>query len=89
MKNKKVKSEHTKQNMAVVKKSLHLLEEEELTEEVNKYPVLYDKCQKGYIEKDALCDTSNEIAKKFKFWKMVRSYLPMYEHLFPRIPLNG
>ena len=83
MKNKKVKSEHTEQNMAVVKKSLNLLGEEELTEEVNKYPVLYDKCHKGYMEKDALCDTSNEIEKKFKFWKMVRSYLPSMNTYFP------
>ena len=36
----------TKQNMAVVKKSLNLLQEEELTKEVRKYLVLYDKSHK-------------------------------------------
>ena len=35
--------------MAVVKKNLNLLVEEELTDEVRKYPVLYDKSLKGYI----------------------------------------
>ena len=36
VKNKEVKSEYTKQNMAVVKKNLNLLEEKELTEEVER-----------------------------------------------------
>ena len=54
VKNKKVKSEYTKQNMSVVKKSLKSLEEEELTAEVRKYPVLYGKSHKEYMEKDAL-----------------------------------
>ena len=54
VKNKKVKSEYTKQNMTVVKKSLKSLEEEELTAEVRKYPVLYGKSHKEYMEKDAL-----------------------------------
>ena len=38
--------------MAVVKKSLNLLEESELTEEVREYSVLYDKSHKGYMEKE-------------------------------------
>ena len=54
VKNKKVMSEYTKQNMTVVKKSLKSLEEEELTAEVRKYPVLYGKSHKEYMEKDAL-----------------------------------
>lgn len=53
VKNKKAKSEYIKQNMAVVKKILNLLKEEELIEEVRKHPVLYDKSQQGYMEKDA------------------------------------
>lgn len=36
--------------MDVVEKSLNLSEEEELTEEVRKYPVLYDKSQREYGE---------------------------------------
>ena len=39
--------------MAVVKKFLNLLKEEELIEEVRKHPVLYDKIHQGYMEKDA------------------------------------
>ena len=54
VKNKKVKSEYTKQNMTVVKKSLNSLEKEELTAEVRKYPVLYDKNHKVYMDKDAV-----------------------------------
>ena len=47
--------------MAAVKRSLNLLEEEELTEEVRKYPVLYDKNYKVYMEKDAVNNAWNEI----------------------------
>ena len=53
VKNKKAKSEYIKQNMAVVKKILNLLKEEELIEEVRKHPVLYDKIHQEYMEKDA------------------------------------
>ena len=51
--------------MLVVLKNSDLLEEEELTEDVKKCPVLCDKSHKGYIEKDAVSNTWNEIAKKF------------------------
>ena len=40
--------------MTIAKKSLNSSEEEELTAEVRKYPVLYDKCHKEYMEKDAV-----------------------------------
>ena len=63
MKNNKVKSEYTKQSMAVFKKSLNLLEKEELVEEVRKYPVLYDKSHRWYTEKDTVNNSWNEIAK--------------------------
>lgn len=40
--------------MTIAKKSLNSSEEEELTAEVRKYPVLYDKSHKEYMEKDAV-----------------------------------
>ena len=50
--------------MAVAKNSLNLLKEEELTEEVRKYFVLYDKSHKGYMEKDAVNKKKQVDAKK-------------------------
>ena len=50
--------------MAVPKNSLNLLEEEELTEEVRKYSVLYDKSHKGYMEKDAVNKKKSGCKKK-------------------------
>ena len=73
--------------MAVVKNSLNLLDEEDLTEEVSKYSVLYGKSHKRYVEKDVVNNAWMQ-KKEVNFWKMVRSYRPMYEHLFPRTPLN-
>ena len=49
-----MQNEYTKQNMAVVKESLNLLEEEELIEEVRKYPVLDSKSHKGHMERDGV-----------------------------------
>lgn len=44
VKNKNVKSEYTRQNMAFVKKTV--LQKEELTEEVRKNPLVHDKSHK-------------------------------------------
>ena len=71
VKNKKVKREYKKQNKQKTKqkfkRSLNLLEEKELTQEVRKYLFLYDKIHKAYMEKDAVNKAWNEIAKKFEF----------------------
>lgn len=44
LKNKNVKSEYTRQNMAFVKRTV--LQKEELTEEVRKNPLVHDKSHK-------------------------------------------
>ena len=47
--------------MTVATKSLHLLQEEELTEEVRKCSVLYHKSHKGCMEKNAVNNVWNKI----------------------------
>ena len=46
---------------------LSLRQEERLSEEVKKYPVLYNKSHKGYMEKDAVRNAWEEISEKFEF----------------------
>lgn len=48
-------------------KTLSLLEEENLSEAVRNFPVLYDKSHKGYKERDAVRNAWNEVAASLDF----------------------
>ena len=49
------------------KKNLNIQEDEMLSEEVRKYPVLHDKSHKGYKEKVAVENAWNEVIKNIEF----------------------
>ena len=49
------------------RRNISLYDEEKLTEEVRKYPVIYDKCHKGYMERDVVLNAWKEIAENLPF----------------------
>lgn len=49
------------------KKHFSLLEEEKLTEKIKDYPILYDKSQKGYKERDAVNNAWRDVADGLDF----------------------
>ena len=49
--------------------SLGIKEEEQLSEKVKEFPVLYDKAAKGYREKDAVNNTRTSVAETLDFAK--------------------
>ena len=53
--------------MAGKKKSITLLQEENLAEYVKKYPCLFDKTDKGFKEKDVVNNAWDEIATNLDF----------------------
>ena len=48
-------------------KFLNISEEEKLCEVVRDYPILYDKSQKGYKERDAVENAWNEVSSLLDF----------------------
>ena len=55
--------------------ALTLQEEEILCKKVKQYPVLYNKQQKGYREKDEVSNTWNAVAKDIEFIENGKSVL--------------
>ena len=47
--------------------SLSIKEEEQLSEKVKEFPVLYDKTAKGYREKDAVNNAWRSVAETLDF----------------------
>ena len=57
---------------------LNFKQNEELCEEVRKYPVLYDKSLTGYKERNAVANAWNEVAKQLTFTEKGKENTYMY-----------
>ena len=62
--------------------SLSLQDEELLAEEVKRFPVLYDKTEKGYKEKDFVTDAWVKVAEKLDFIESGIVFSSLSQHIY-------